>query len=994
MTLHVASTRSSGRLVASLRALSSSAVVVGVIVAVPLLLWRFVGWPLPHALPTISEVRVAIELRDFSDRLLIGTLAVVVWIAWLMTTASVVTHVIASARRITIPTPRFVPAGLHRMVGRWIGSATLLVAMLSRPATAAAPSSNLLVATSTPASALAPASKLLSVSIDLPVSSAPRANATRMYKVGPRESLWSVAEATLGDGTRWRDILDANRNIITDPDIIDEGLEITIPTGAAPSLQTTKVEVKPGDNLWSISREALAEHDDAVTDEEIVTFWQEVIADNQDDLRSGDPNLIYPGEVIAIPLTEPIEQTTEATTTSSDEDKNSETSVAPAPAFVEAAPVEVATTTPPPVSADSPEPKATSASVSRSDVTDAEESVPAWLLGTGLTGVAAASVLAALAMKRRRIVREHSAGAPVPKLSPIARTVISELRAIAKPDRITQVDRALRYLHAQCVEGESLPSVSIIRSGLNNVEFLADNAAASCPKGFALLDEATLVVDPATTDAEIDKAQSDALPLCPALVSIGSDETGDVFVDLERIGALAIEADTSEGAIGTLAHIAVELVGLPWATENRVLSIGVELPAGLMGRVSEIDDKVAFLSDARLRRSEAASTHDVRVEGDELMPPTIVLVGPGHDEFAAELAEVACQPGSGVAVVAASQFPSSHWRLVITGSTAELEPIGLSLKPIELRTATIEPELAEAIDELIAEHVPGESDDWSGPLDEAHPDVVDEFEEGALDREPVEAVIGRILEPRLVELSILGSAPELTGVRVDGKTAARADEVVTFLMLHGPACPRELGEVLWPGKRNTAQQVSQAVSRTRTLLGHEEGEVRLLEARRNAPYRVTNVGCDWDRFRELVAESRGRSNGDRLRLLSAALSLVTGTPFASRRERSFEWVADLGYELEIALGIASAAEEAAEIALAAEDPDAALAAVERGRHAVPTHENLTRLRIRALALAGDNDAVRLEFDAARRRIEQDEGLLADLDPDTQALFESVLRKAS
>lgn len=125
--------------------------------------------------------------------------------------------------------------------------------------------------------------------------------------------------------------------------------------------------------------------------------------------------------------------------------------------------------------------------------------------------------------------------------------------------------------------------------------------------------------------------------------------------------------------------------------------------------------------------------------------------------------------------------------------------------------------------------------------------------------------------------------------------------------------------------------------------------------------------------------------------LKTALELITATPFSARRERSFEWVADHGYEL--ALAVVAAAEQVAELAIALEDPDAALLAVERGRQA-PTHENLMRLRIRALALAGEADAVRLEYDAARPRLKQDEGLLADLDPDTQVLFEPVLRCAS
>ena len=965
----------------TLRALTSLAAAVAVVVGVPIGLAHYVGWPLPHTLPTIGQIRLAVELRDFSDRLLIGTLAVVVWIAWAITTTSLAVHTVAAIRRITIPTPRIVPAALHRVVGRWIGSAALLVTMLSRPAGAATPATTIVAAASPVSSPTSTSSAPVIPRTSAPTKTAVPADSTRTYRVSPRDSLWSVAEATLGDGGRWREILDANRQLITDPDILDDGIELTIPAATSNANGST-VEVKRGDNLWTISRTALATSDDHVTNAEIVPFWKNVIAENREHLRSGNPNLIYPGEEITLPAipnapAEPFVQDT-ATTPA----PKAEVPVPLAATVAAAAPMAIATVTS--VVDTSPAP------AEHSSASQHDESQAPWMLALGLTGVAAASVLAALAAKRRRIATEHRSGDSVHKLTAPERTLTTELRGIAKPDRITQVDRTLRYLYAQCADSGRIPAMSIIRSGSNSVELLADDAAATRPDGFLLLDDATLVVDPATTDDAIDDAQRDALPLCPALVTVGSDETGDVFVDLERIGALAIEADTPQRSVAALTHIAIEQAGLPWATDNTLFTLGLELPQGIASRCTAITSPKAFLEQNRPYAGEErrGPAHEARLEGLELLPPTIVLVGPGHDEFARDLAEIACQPGSSVALVAAAPLAASHWRLVITNTTAQLEPCGLNLSPIGLVVAAIDPEPAAKIDELVFR-----GDEERSANDETDRGVESSGEESANDDElePVDEVIARILEPRLVELSILGAAPELRGVQWNGKTAARADEVVTFLMLHGPATPRQLGEALWPGKRNTAQQVSQAVSRARTLLGEEAGEPRLPEARRNTPYRITNIGCDWQRFEDLVDACKGRCADDRRMLLTAALDMVKATPFAARRERSFEWVADLGFELEIALAITAAAEEAAELAISAGDPDVALAAVDRGRHAVPTHENLTRLRIRALAVAGDSDAVRLEYEAARHRIEQDEGLLADLDPDTQALFESVLR---
>jgi hypothetical protein len=58
----------------------------------------------------------------------------------------------------------------------------------------------------------------------------------------------------------------------------------------------------PGDNLWRIATTRLATQlGRAPSDAEIVPYWQRVIATNRATLRSGDPNLIHPGELIALP---------------------------------------------------------------------------------------------------------------------------------------------------------------------------------------------------------------------------------------------------------------------------------------------------------------------------------------------------------------------------------------------------------------------------------------------------------------------------------------------------------------------------------------------------------------------------------------------------------------------------------------------------------------------------------------------------------------------
>jgi hypothetical protein len=60
-----------------------------------------------------------------------------------------------------------------------------------------------------------------------------------------------------------------------------------------------------GDNLWTIARDHIAavtnRRSSDLSDHEIATYWLRVIAVNRAALRSGNPDLIFPGELIMLP---------------------------------------------------------------------------------------------------------------------------------------------------------------------------------------------------------------------------------------------------------------------------------------------------------------------------------------------------------------------------------------------------------------------------------------------------------------------------------------------------------------------------------------------------------------------------------------------------------------------------------------------------------------------------------------------------------------------
>jgi nucleoid-associated protein YgaU len=82
------------------------------------------------------------------------------------------------------------------------------------------------------------------------------------------------------------------------------------PLAAAPSRPSVPVPaggrahvVVAGDNLWQIARAEVirASGSDRPANARIAPYWQQVVEANRSTLRSGDPSLIFPGEVVTLP---------------------------------------------------------------------------------------------------------------------------------------------------------------------------------------------------------------------------------------------------------------------------------------------------------------------------------------------------------------------------------------------------------------------------------------------------------------------------------------------------------------------------------------------------------------------------------------------------------------------------------------------------------------------------------------------------------------------
>jgi hypothetical protein len=78
-----------------------------------------------------------------------------------------------------------------------------------------------------------------------------------------------------------------------------------IPVGLEFPLFNDQHTIIGGENLWLIAANQLAAITDRTLEQvpqtDIAAYWERVIGNNRSNLRSGNPDLVYPGEVITFP---------------------------------------------------------------------------------------------------------------------------------------------------------------------------------------------------------------------------------------------------------------------------------------------------------------------------------------------------------------------------------------------------------------------------------------------------------------------------------------------------------------------------------------------------------------------------------------------------------------------------------------------------------------------------------------------------------------------
>lgn len=703
-----------------LTGLLATVAVFGIIIGLPALFLAIGANPIPDQAPSLASVKDALLAPD-DGTLILGLFQVIGWAAWAFMTLSLVVETVARLRRAEAPKlpglgrPQ---AAAHGLIG--------LAALLFIAAPIAAPTSGH-AANAGPAAASAPTAvgHVQAGTVDRTPArrgvevEAKQERATVDHLVKPGESLWSIAEHHFGDGARYKEIAELNRDLLgSRPSFLAPGWVLKLPppnSGAPSNAERHAYTVQPHDTLSEIAHDELGDAD----------RWPEIYKASTGIAQPGgtdlvDPDVIHVGWTLNIPGA----QTPAGHADRQQKHPRKDKPATHAERTTEQQPVD------PPADETLPVPETETPETAAPEVPQAEEpTAPAnidqvddggdeaddsifeapWVLA-GLTGggvLLSGALLMALRSRRRSAYRNRPPGrafaAPPPELAPVEMTLNATGAAAAA--RVEFADEALRRLAAAvAAQGTTMPPLAAVELGKGKL-MLHLSAPAALPGPWVGSHDQThwhVSTDTAVEDLGPDTGNIE--PPYPLLATIGMSDTGEIWLlNCEELATLTISGDPTYGR-DFARHLAAQLAVNPWSRRVQVDCIGVAeetvamderityYPTGAAGTTAAAEILAAAVTTVdRAKRHDAdVSTARTGSVDDDTWPARMLILDAAArdpDDLEQLLQLVNDHVGqSATSVVVVGERPNTPGAVLHMANTGRvvLEQVGLNLIAVGL----------------------------------------------------------------------------------------------------------------------------------------------------------------------------------------------------------------------------------------------------------------------------------------------------------------------
>lgn len=612
--------------------------------------------------------------------------------------------------------------------------------------------------------------------------------------------------------------------------------------------------------------------------------------------------------------------------------------------------------------------------------------------GLGGAVLLATGVLGGLAIRRRRQLRSAPKGARLP--DPARRLVVAEtlLRRLDDGEQIARLDLALRALASEL--DEMAPGIGVLTAAQfadGALEVLLNAPVPHAPAPWTAVGESHWQLPAAVQlDALAERARRVNQP-CPALAHLGSTvepgsgEPVQIYVDLEAVGLLTIDAQMPL-ASNVARAIAASLAVSPLSEIAHLVTCGLD--DAHLGRTdahtassldAALDMAVQLVGATATTTSPSLSTFTLRTrrQGGEAWEPAIVVAALGgqpdsHDD--AELVNLTASGGRGLAVVVDRAVHGARWRLEQQSQQWILHPLGLPLVPVGLSAAELEPVrmlLDEADKVLVAE--PSQAAVAARGVDDRASNAW---------HEPPWVLMVRLLGP--VEVC------DRSG-QVASFERAKALELVVWLSQHRERSTRTAARTaLWELNvrdatfANVVSDSRRSLARLAVLDDRAEWIPRTLTEQ--LPIHEV-VMTDADLLRLRLDHAGGQLPLDAIATLRPGLALVRDHVYFGT---SYLWPDTEGITTQLTLLVTSVASTLATHYLSMGDIDGVFWATGQGLKVLAGHEELISLRMRAHAMHGDLAGVRQEWESYERALLTDSWNLAEPAPKLVALRRELL----